>query len=310
MSSSGAYHTLPPALCKLANTFVRRPSSPPLSGLFAVQGEYVYTAREPHGQEARVSSEQNGDGGQYSPAAIHKYETIYGRNFVSPGGAATTRELLALAGLQAGAQVLDVGCGLGGAAFLMAQEYGAHVHGIDIEPAMLAIARERCAEAGLEESVRFSQGNILEFSGAEQYDLAHSRDAFLHIHAKPQLFAVLWRALRPGGRLLFTDYMRRDAGEASAAFAAYVRGRGYDLYSLAGYRAALEAAGFGILRAEDRTAEFIDILERELAALEASELSAAERADLAESWRSKLAHARAGDHRWGVLLAEKPTNDH
>ena len=257
-----------------------------------------------------MSSEQSGDGGQYSPAAIHKYEAIYGRNFVSPGGAATTRELLALAGLKPGAQVLDVGCGLGGAAFLMAREFGAQVHGIDIEPAMLAIARERCAEAGLEDAVRFSQGNILDFSGAEQYDLAHSRDAFLHIHAKPQLFAVLWRALRPGGRLLFTDYMRRDEGEPSAAFAAYVRGRGYDLLALAGYRAALEAAGFRILRAEDRTAEFIAILHRELSALDKSDLSDAERAELAESWRSKLAHARAGDHRWGVLLAEKPTNDH
>ena len=257
-----------------------------------------------------MSSEQTGDGGQYSPAAIHKYEAIYGRNFVSPGGAATTRALLALAGLKPGAQVLDVGCGLGGAAFLMAREFGAQVHGIDLAPAMLAIARRRCAEAGLDDAVRFSQGDILRFSGAGQYELAHSRDAFLHIHAKPELFAVLWRALRPGGRLLFTDYMRRDAGAPSAEFANYVRGRGYDLLSLAGYRAALEAAGFSVLRADDRTAEFVDILRRELAALDTSDLSAAERAELAASWHSKLAHARAGDHRWGVLLAEKPSDDH
>src|SRR5689334_10269970 len=67
------------------------------------------------------------DEGQYSLKEIAKYEAIYGRNFISPGGAATTREILGLAGWRAGMSVLDIGCGLGGAAFLIAQTYGARV---------------------------------------------------------------------------------------------------------------------------------------------------------------------------------------
>ena len=42
--------------------------------------------------------------------------------------------------------VLDVGCGIGGSAFLMAQEYDASVIGMDLSSNMINIALERAAE--------------------------------------------------------------------------------------------------------------------------------------------------------------------
>jgi SAM-dependent methyltransferase len=51
--------------------------------------------------------------------------------------------------LEAGAEVVDVGCGAGGAALLMAAAFPhSHVRGYDISQHALARARERCAEAG------------------------------------------------------------------------------------------------------------------------------------------------------------------
>ena len=245
------------------------------------------------------------DQGQYSLGEIRKYEAIYGRNFISPGGEATAREILSLVAITPNMDILDVGCGLGGAAFLIARTFGARVHGIDLSWNMLQIAQERCREAQLTQAVTFEHADILRYQRPASFDLVHSRDVFLHIHDKTGLFDAIRRCLRPGGLLLFSDYLCR-AGTKSADFAAYIRGRGYDLLSLEAYRTLLEQAGFEMLLAQDRTADFIDILERELEQLETSRLDATERAALEHSWRDKIRRARAGEQRWGVCMARKP----
>jgi len=245
------------------------------------------------------------DQGQYSFGEIRKYEAIYGRNFISPGGEATARAILGLVTFRPDMAVLDVGCGLGGAAFLMAQDLGARVHGIDLSRNMLQIAQARCAEARLTHAVTFEDADAVGYERPEGYDLVHSRDVFLHIHNKVGLFDAIARCLRPGGLLLFSDYLCRQ-GARSAEFEAYVQSRGYDLRSLAEYRMLLEQAGFEVILAEDRTVEFVAILERELAQLGAAWLDEVERAALTQSWRDKLRRARAGEQRWGVCLARKP----
>ncbi|HEX5689683.1 MAG TPA: methyltransferase domain-containing protein [Roseiflexaceae bacterium] len=247
------------------------------------------------------------DAGQYSSDSIRKYEAIYGRNFVSPGGLATALAVLSLVEIPPGAQVLDVGCGLGGAALLMAQRFGAQVQGVDVSSNMLRVAEVRSRQAGLAHAIHFAQADILDYDPPVEYDLAHSRDVFLHIHDKARLFGKLMQCLRPGGRLLFTDYLC-GADAPSEEFAAYVRARGYHLVDVDSYRTLLERAGFVVERAEDRTDEFIAILERELAGLPSSRLPAHERDELAESWRAKIRRAQNGEQRWGVFVAQKPVD--
>ena len=245
------------------------------------------------------------DQGQYTPDEIRKYETIYGRNFISPGGEATAREILSLVAITPGMDVLDVGCGLGGAAFLIAQAFGARVHGIDLSRNMLQLAQARCQEAQLTQAITFEHADILRYERPSEFDLVHSRDVFLHIHDKAGLFDAIRRCLRPGWLLLFSDYLCR-AGAKSADFESYIRSRGYDLRSIEAYRLLLYQAGFEVLLAQDRTASLIEILQRELEQLQSSQLDTAERAALAQSWRDKLRRARAGEQRWGVCIARKP----
>jgi phosphoethanolamine N-methyltransferase len=244
------------------------------------------------------------DHSQYSLDEIRKYEAIYGRNFISPGGESTARDILGLVAFTPKMDVLDVGCGLGGAAFLIAQSFGARVHGIDLSRNMLQIAQARCREAQLTHGVTFEHADILRYQRPAGFDLVHSRDVFLHIHDKVSLFDAIARCVRSGGLLLFSDYLCR-AGLKSVDFLAYIRSRGYDLRTLEEYRVLLEQSGFEVLLAQDRTADFIGILEREFAQLEAGQLHAPESAALAQSWRDKLRRARAGEQRWGVCLARK-----
>src|SRR3954467_13695951 len=65
--------------------------------------------------------------GQYSRASILRYEKIFGEHYISTGGAETTDNLCKRLGssLRPGVRVLDVGSGIGGAAFHLARTYGA-----------------------------------------------------------------------------------------------------------------------------------------------------------------------------------------
>jgi phosphoethanolamine N-methyltransferase len=233
------------------------------------------------------------DATQYQAEAIAKYEAVYGQHFISPGGADSARACIARLGLKPGMRVLDVGCGLGGSAFLMAREHGVSVHGIDVSANMLASARERLRVQRLATQVTFEQGDVLALPATPCYDVIYSRDVFLHIHDKPRLMALLRGLLFPGGLLFFTDYGRGE-GKLSAEFSAYIEQRQYDLRTVQGYRALLEQAGFVQVVAEDRTAEFLSIMRSELARI----ADDAVHAEIRQSWLDKIERGRRGEQGW------------
>lgn len=244
------------------------------------------------------------DSGQYSDDGIDKYERIYGRDFVSPGGAETAREFIRRLNLREGMRVLDAGCGLGGAAFLMAAEFGASVTGIDLSTNMIRRARARCRTLGLIGRVQFHHGDVMAMDRQGEFDALHSRDVFLHLADKPALFEILYRALKPGGRLLITDYCR-DAGAGSAGFRRYVDERGYHLLDIDEYAGRLRDAGFGQVVAEDLTARFIDIHLLELERITAAEATDTGMSRLISGWHDKIERARRGEQRWGLFTALK-----
>ena len=99
------------------------------------------------------------DSGQYSHESILKYEQVYGRTFVSPGGKGCAIELIEKLDLKPGSRVLDVGCGIGGSAFLMKQKLNLEVDAIDLSDNMLELAEMRLAEAGLAGQVSLANRN-------------------------------------------------------------------------------------------------------------------------------------------------------
>jgi len=131
------------------------------------------------------------DSSQYEESSILQYESIYGADFVSPGGRELAFEMIATMDLAAASRVLDVGCGLGGSAFVMASEFGLRVDGIDLSRNMLALAEQKLATNGLSNLVRLRWGDCLELDACEQYDAIYSRDVFLHIADKARLFERL-----------------------------------------------------------------------------------------------------------------------
>ena len=109
------------------------------------------------------------------------------------------------AAVRVGERVLDVGCGCGQATLQLAERVGAtgSVLGSDISEPMLARARERAGEAGLE-NVEFRQGDAqTEPFPESHFDLIFSRYGVMFFADSEAAFANLRVALRPGGRLVF-----------------------------------------------------------------------------------------------------------
>jgi phosphoethanolamine N-methyltransferase len=244
------------------------------------------------------------DSAQYQESSILQYESIYGADFVSPGGRELALELIATLDLVPAARVLDVGCGLGGSAFVMASEFGLRVDGIDLSRNMLALAEQKLANNGLSNLVRLQWGDCLELDAREQYDAIYSRDVFLHIADKARLFARLHAALRPGGSLLFTDYCCGPQ-PWNDEFSGYVQDRGYSLHTIEEYADLISTTGFEQVSASDETARFIEILQAEQGRIDALPIPAEERAYLKQSWQVKIQRAGDGDQRWGLFSAIK-----
>ena len=249
-----------------------------------------------------VTTGETLDATQYTVPSILQYEMVYGEDFISPGGREMATELIATLSLPAGSRVLDVGCGLGGSAFVMAQDFDFNVEGIDLSANMIAMARDRLVAKKLQHKVSLQLGDCLQIDRQKYYDAVYSRDVFLHIEDKGQLLSVLYRSLKPNGRLLFTDYC---CGEKpwQPAFESYVLQRQYHLATTDQYTSAIKDAGFRSVTGKDITARFIKVLENELERISRLEEDPSTRKNLEAAWRQKIDRARTGDQRWGMFSA-------
>jgi SAM-dependent methyltransferase len=113
--------------------------------------------------------------------------------------------VLEAAGLGLGDRVLDVGCGCGASALAAARRVApdGRVLGADISGPMLARARERAAESGLD-VLAFVQADAQTHDfDAGAFDAIVSRFGVMFFDAPERAFANLRRALVAGGRLAF-----------------------------------------------------------------------------------------------------------
>ena len=112
--------------------------------------------------------------------------------------------VLELIGDVAGLDVLDVACGTGRYAIPLAQA-GARVTGIDLSEEMLDVARRKAAGGGLSLDLRVADVRALPFPDGS-FDLAICALALCHLPDLSPAARELARVLRPGGRVVISDF--------------------------------------------------------------------------------------------------------
>jgi ubiquinone/menaquinone biosynthesis C-methylase UbiE len=117
--------------------------------------------------------------------------------------------------LGAGQRVLDLGCGTGALAALLARE-GAQVTAVDISPSMLAQAARRVREVGLAERVTLRELGAVDLDTAFEdgsFDAVVSTLVFSELSDDEIAYtlAECRRILRPGGQLLIADEVLPDS---------------------------------------------------------------------------------------------------
>ena len=169
------------------------------------------------------------------------------------GGRQATMAFAEQFGPKPGMRLLDIGCGLGGAARYFASEHGCQVTGIDLSGEYIAVANTLAALVGLGERVSCQQGSALDLHFAPgSFDGAYMFHVGMNIENKSRLFREVRRVLAPSGVFGIYDVMRLAAGDlhypvpwTSSPDVSFVA----DAES---YRRLLVAAGFEVVTERSR----------------------------------------------------------
>lgn len=121
------------------------------------------------------------------------------------------RAAVAAAGLQKGDRALDLCTGTADLALLMAKQIGptGRVIGLDFNEAMLEIGRRKVLQVGLSDRVTLTLGNALSLQFHDRsFDAVTVAFGVRNVADLGLVFREMWRALKPGGRVVCLEFSR------------------------------------------------------------------------------------------------------
>jgi ubiquinone/menaquinone biosynthesis C-methylase UbiE len=148
------------------------------------------------------------------------FTEIYERVLVGPLFRPFAQQLLARLTLNPGDSLIDVACGTGIVARLAREQLGpdARIVGVDVAPAMLAVART------VDQTIDWRQGNAasLPVNGGERFSVLTCHQGLQFMPDKPAAIREMRRVLAPGGRVAIATWRSLEDLPRMAEFNAVV----------------------------------------------------------------------------------------
>jgi len=119
-------------------------------------------------------------------------------------------------GLKQGKSVVEAGCGWGGLALFMAQEYGVKVRAYNISSEQISFAQERVKEKGLNELVEYVEDDCRCIRGEYDYFVSVGMLEHIGVNNYPELGSVINQCLKKSGRGLLHTIGRNEPGLLNA----------------------------------------------------------------------------------------------
>ncbi len=225
-----------------------------------------------------------------------------------------TETLAALAGVQPGQAVLDVGCGMGGSAMHLARR-GCDVTGVTLSPVQRAWAAVESRLRGLGGRVTWvcADAERLECP-PESFDLLWSIECTEHLFNKPEFFRRAAQWLKPGGRVAICAWLAGERTDPAAIRRVEEVCQGFlcpSLGTAADYCGWFEAAGLVVEQNRDWTAQVArtwEICERRVQRFGIRHLAKLVDRDtrlFLERFGTILEAYRDGSMQYGALVARK-----
>jgi len=228
----------------------------------------------------------------------------------------TSRLVADEAKLDASSSVLDAGCGCGNFVFYLARRFGCRCEGLDLSCERIKFAQGKLAKDAdrLGAHVAFRHGSVTRLPHPDRaFSHVVSQDALFLVPDKAQSHAEIHRVLAPGGTFAFTDFLQpKPEVSARARKHVYDRVRWSSGFSLVGYQAALERAGFEIRLARDlsshlkQTYAVLGITARERAESAPSRAASEWMLAFSASCQEIGVAIDDGEFGWGVFVAQRP----
>ena len=171
-----------------------------------------------------------------------------------------------------GKTVLEIGCGIGGPAIVIAGDFDARkVVGIDIEPQLIERAARNVRKAGLQDQIdlQLVEPGPLPFD-SRSFDVVFSKDAIVHIEDKPAIYGEIFRVLKPHGQFLAGDWFASENADDLPEFQHYLdlSHLTFAMQTAAQAEEIIREAGFSEIHLDDRNAWYAKFARQQIERIE------------------------------------------
>jgi tocopherol O-methyltransferase len=169
------------------------------------------------------------------------------------------RKLAERVAISSSDRILDAGCGIGGSAIWLARMYGSRVLGITVSHQQARLARRFATERQVAHLASFAALDYTAMALPDaSFDIVWALESVAHAQDKFHFFSEGWRVLKPGGRLIMFDWLRRArdySADNERMLKRWLAGFAIpDMNTPTEYMEAMHAVGFTDIQFEDISA--------------------------------------------------------